>query len=184
MTKQELFGLADDYRAKQAVMPILNHLSDDDVFLTEDMLKDFHRMLGGNGSYRTIELMGNELTHEMVVASELERLMKHFISQLQLSKQMFHPIEYAAICHKRVLELCPFEDKNEEVAFLVLNGLLTQAGYRPIGICGPEKSTYIKVLQGAKHPSHPDIDSFLTFILECEVKAQKVYFEGIQSNKA
>lgn len=179
MTKQELFNLADDYRAKHAVTPILNIMADEKVLLTEEILKDFHRILGGDGTYRSTELMGSELINGTVEAAELKRLMKHFISQLQISKQMFHPIEYAAICHKRVLELCPFEDKNDEVAFLVLNALLTQVGYSPIGIGKQEKSTYIRVLQGAKHPSHPDLDSYLIFILECEVKAQKVHLESI-----
>ena len=75
--------------------------------------------------------------------------------------------------HKRILELYPFEDKNEEVAFLVLNLLLKQAGYKAISINEVEKVQYIELLRVAQHPSHPNIDGFITFIAQCVVKALK-----------
>ena len=103
-------------------------------------------------------------------ASELQRLIGHFISQLQISRQMFHPIEYATICHKRILELYPFEDKNEEVAFLVLNVLLAQVGFKPIVMSEEKRIQYLKLLKAAQHPSHPDIDGLITFIAKCEVE--------------
>lgn len=173
MTRQELYKLADQYQLEQEKNTIFSLESQKEAMLTEGCLKQFHQMIGGTGQYRAEDFKGEKYGVTPAEASELPRLMGHFISQLQISRQMFHPIEYASICHKRILELCPFENKNEEVAFLVLNLLLSQAGYMPIAIQQEERSTYLKVLQNAQHPSAPDIDTFITFIAECEVRAQE-----------
>lgn len=173
MTRQELFKLAQQYQTQQGRNTIFCLESQKEDMLTEDCLKQFHQVIGGTGCYRTDCFKGEKFGVVPPEASELPRLMRHFISQLQISRQMFHPIEYASICHKRILELCPFEDKNEEVAFLVLNLLLSQAGYLPIAIQKEDRNTYLKVLRGAQHPSAPNIDAFITFIAQCEVDAQK-----------
>lgn len=176
MTRQELYKLADTQRVDMSNNSSDNWLfafqEDQNTMLTEESLKKMHMLLGGTGTYRRGDLKTKPIGIKPPKADELPRLMGHFMSQLQISRQMFHPIEYATICHKRILELYPFEDKNEEVAFLVLNILLMQDGYQPIVIEEVQKEAYLNALQAAQHPSHPDIDRFITFIAECEVKAQ------------
>lgn len=171
MTRQELFRAADECMKAKGKQALFALEADEKAMLTEESLKHMHQVLGGTGCYRIGELNCEPIGIKPPEASELQRLMGHFISQLQISRQMFHPIEYSAICHKRILELYPFEDKNEEVAFLVLNILLSQAGYESITIDEENKEKYIKLLNAAQHPSHPDIDTFITFIAECVVKA-------------
>lgn len=173
MTRQKLFKLADEYKETQDRKSLFNLENDEAAVLTEESLKQFHQILGGTGKYRTDKMQTTPIGTVLAPVEELSHLIGHFISQLQISRQMFHPIEYATICHKRILELYPFEDKNEEVAFLVLNLLLTQSGYKAIVIGETEKEEYRKLLRAAQHPSHPSIDEFITFIAECEVKALK-----------
>lgn len=172
MTRQELYKLADAHRVESGNNCLLTFQTNPKTMLTEESLKEMHKLLGGTGVYRNGNLESKPIGINPPEASELVRLIGHFISQLQISRQMFHPIEYATICHKRILELYPFEDKNEEVAFFVLNVLLMQGGYQPITIEEAQKEIYVSKLQAAQHPSHPDIDGFITFIAECEVKAQ------------
>ncbi|MBE6024189.1 MAG: hypothetical protein E7231_13505 [Cellulosilyticum sp.] len=170
MTRQECFKLVDELKMTQEKQMLFPLEIDEKLMLTEEGLKQMHQVLGGTGKYRTGSLTVEPIGIMPPEASELERLMGHFISQLQISKQMFHPIEYATICHKRILELYPFEDKNEEVAFLVLNILLSQAGLKPVRMSDNQKGEYIKLLRAAQHPSHPDIDSLITFIARYEVE--------------
>lgn len=172
MTRRELYKLADAHRTENNQNCLVAFQTDSNTMLTEESLKEMHKLLGGTGVYRTGDLQSKPIGIMPPEAGELPRLMGHFISQLQISRQMFHPIEYATICHKRILELYPFKDKNEEVAFLVLNVLLMQGGYQSITIEETQRVQYISKLQKAQHPSHPDIDGFITFITECEVKAQ------------
>lgn len=172
MTRQELYKMVDAGRIAINHNCLFDLQTDSKKMLTEESLKEMHQLLGGTGQYRTGDFKSKPIGIKPPKASELARLMGHFISQLQISRQMFHPIEYAAICHKRILELYPFEDKNEEVAFLVLNILLIQAGYQSITLEETQKPEYIQKLQLAQHPSHPDIDGFITFIAECEIKSQ------------
>ena len=173
MTTQELFKLADECKKNEEDKRLFSLEADAEAMLNEEKLKQLHQILGGTGEYRKNQLKIEPIGITPPEASELNRLMGHFISQLQISKKMFHPIEYAAICHKRILELYPFEDKNEEVAFLVLNLLLKQAGYEAISISEVERIRYIELLRAAQHPSHPNIDGFITFIAQCVVKALK-----------
>lgn len=174
MTRQELFNLADTYKTHKTSVHFLEaNLGEEDV-LTEELLEKIHKNIGGTGSYRegTLKAQDEQQSH-LPEGAELKRLMGHFMSQLQISKQMFHPIEYAAICHKRLLELCPFEDRNEEVAFIIMNALLIQAGYKAIVIDSRQQASYEKKLKAAQHPSQPEIDEFIAFIAECEVAMQK-----------
>ena len=140
------------------------------ILFTEQILRQMHQVLGGTGAYRKKDAIQGS-SRAVPEAAEVPRLVGHFISQLQISKQMFHPIEYAAICHKRILELCPFEDKNEELAFLVLNLLLSQAGYPPVIIRLEDRRVYEETLIKAQHPSQPDIDAFFKFIARCVVNS-------------
>lgn len=171
MTRQELYQLADAKKGNMQNQGALKFGLEEKEMLTEEILKQVHQLIGGTGLYRQGELVTSTIGICPPHGSELERLMGHFISQLQISKRMFHPIEYATICHKRILELCPFEDKNEEVAFLILNGLLVQAGYKAIAIAKEERENYVAKLQAAQHPSHPDIDELITFITQHVVQA-------------
>ena len=171
MKPKEIFNKVDQYKAKKQISTLFELECNEEAVLTEEILKKMHRMLGGDGEYRQDMPQANTDHVQLPEASEVPRLVGHFMSQLQISRQMFHPIEYAAICHKRILELCPFNDKNEEVAFLVLNLLLKQAGYESIIIKKEERETYREILRKAQHPSQPDIDSFIAFIGQCVLRS-------------
>lgn len=173
MTRQELFNLADSYKSQKTSVKFIEICIEKDELLTEALLEQIHKYLGGNGLYRIHSVKSSRGDGFLPGGAELKRLMGHFMSQLQISKQMFHPIEYAAICHKRLLELSPFEDRNEEVAFMVMNLLLVQAGYKAIAISKAQETEYKSKLSAAQHPSQPEIDEFIAFIAECEVEAQK-----------
>lgn len=124
-------------------------------------------------SYRTVALQPEWAKHTPPAPGDLDHYMKHFMGQMQISRQMFHPIEFAAICYKRILEICPFETGNEAVALLVLNLLLIGNGYEGIASFKDRELDYWSKLIKAQHPSQPDIDGFIAFVANYVVDIEK-----------
>ena len=197
MTRQELYKQADVYKEKIAANQLIDHMDSEvsegsvysylytlakekEIQITEELLKKFHELVLEEkglaeeaGSYRKIMIKGIGTRHMPPAPEELEHLMSHFIGQMQISRQMFHPIEFAAICHKRVMEICPFKEGNEEVAMLVMNLILVHHGYGMIKSFKNQEDDYLRTLEAAQHPSSPDIDSFIEFIARCVVKVEE-----------
>lgn len=188
MTKQELLREADKNKRSlnevlenkacqiEGVSPegtafMLERVREGNLEITEELLKEFHK-LGSTkheelGEYRSIAIQPEWAQHTPPAPEDLDHYMKHFIGQMNISRQMFHPIEFAAICHKRVLEIYPFKEGNEAVAMLVLNLILLGNGYERIQSFKEQQDDYLEKLIKAQHPSQPDIDGFITFIIEC-----------------
>lgn len=157
--KQSSNWSAIEKQQQAFLAPIKNQQVD----ITEDLLKDVYTALTGLApTYRTKDEVSGR---KVPVAAEVNHFMTHYISQMQLSKKMFDGIEYAGICHKRFLEICPFEKANMEVAQWLLNYLLIQAGYVMITL-HEEDASYEKALKAAQHPSCPDIDGFTMYIAQ------------------
>ncbi len=197
MTRQELYRQADAYKEKiianksqtgmemgtseKGVYGYMYTLAKEkEVQITEVLLKKFHELILEEmglieeaGNYRSIMIKGRSTRFSPPAPDELEHLMSHFISQMQISRQMFHPIEFAAICHKRILEICPFKEYNEEVAMAVMNLILVHQGYEMITSFKDQEGEYLRTLELAQHPSSPDIDGFIYFIAQCVVKVEK-----------
>ena len=197
MTRQELYKQADGYKAQQvaskwrarmetkesqtlAYREMYTLAKEKDLQITEALLKKFHEFVLEEkglkeevGTYRKESIEATRTGHIPPAPEELERLIGHFISQMQISRQMFHPIEFAAICHKRILELCPFKEGNEEVAMLIMNLILAHHGYAVLPNFEGQEAEYLKTLKAAQHPSSLDIDGFIYFIAQCVVKKQE-----------
>lgn len=201
MTRQELYRKADEYKEKivtshmtiseqadvsKAYSYILSLAKEKEIQITEALLKKFHELAleekglkEESGRYRTIAIQNIETSHMPPVPEELEHLMKHFISQMQISRQMFHPIEFAAICHKRVMEIHPFKEGNKEVAMLVMNLILAHHGYEMITSFKAEEAEYLRTLVAAQHPSSPDIDSFINFVAQKVVQLEEEKYKTL-----
>lgn len=151
--------------AYESCKPYLEMISDKDAFITEALLMKLYAYLTGeSGKVRTVDEVLPP--RKVPKASELDHFMTHFISQMRISRQMFHPIEYAAICHKRLLEICPFEKKNELVADYILDLLLVQGGFLPMDKAQIDRMAYEAALKKAQHPSMPEIDELIVLIAQ------------------
>lgn len=197
MTRQELYKQADRYKEKIAANPSKDCMEaetsqtaaysymyalakEKEIQITEALLKKFHELvleekglMEEAGRYRNIMIKEISTSHTPPAPDELEHLMSHFIGQMQISRQMFHPIEFAAICHKRVLEISPFKEGNEEIAMLVMNLILAHHGYETIPSFKAQEDDYLNTLEAAQHPSSPDIDSFISFIAQYVVRIEE-----------
>lgn len=129
------------------------------------------------GAYRQISGYVEETNYLPPVPEELEHLMKHFISQMEISKKMFHPLEYAAICHKRIIDIRPYKEGNEQIARLLMNLILVNEGYGVVTICPDIREEYMKACKAAQHKSMPNVEPLINLIARCVIASEKKHCE-------
>lgn len=158
MTKQVLFHKIDQqYTARKPDLAPL---------LTEQTIQILHHLCcpeEAADSYRCQELNPTGKGHKPPHPDELDHFMNHFINQLELSHAMFHPVEFASIAYKRLLDLSPFASRNEETAALFLNMLLAAQGY-PIIRNPVELEGYSRAMEKARSMPFPDTDDLSVLI--------------------
>lgn len=115
-------------------------------------------------------LMSKEMAPD---AKEIPHLMFHFTSQMKLSRKMFHPIEYAAICHKRIIDMQPFKKNNGIIARLLMNFILLQEGYEMTTIDLERKDEYRNTLLASRQILNPEVDKLVKIIVESVIFTQE-----------
>lgn len=141
------------------------YLQQDNFVLTEEIIKKLHVLLYNEalpdaGCYRE-------------ETEELNRYIQHYLGQLEVSKGMYHPIEFAAIAHKRFMDVSPFFHGNEEIAWLLLNFWLIRGGYTGIPLEEIDQSQYQKALAQARNPQCPDPDELVRFVAQTVIEKGK-----------
>lgn len=116
-------------------------------FVTETFVRDMYRMVSGaaDASFRT-EPLTDASGFTAAAPADLPHLMSHFFDQLMASAYL-PPIEYAAMAHKRFLDIQPWPLHNEEMAFLITGCLLLQRGVRPLILPPERRADYEEALQ-------------------------------------
>lgn len=91
--------------------------------------------------------------------------MKKLIEWVKTGRTNYHPVEFAALLHKKFVFIHPFIYGNGRLARLLMNAALIQDGYM-LGIIPPIlRQEYISLLEKA----HTDDKLFIEFV------AQRVY---------
>lgn len=156
---------------------MLSVAKNEQLEITEEMIKKLHYLIyiklnqKEAGQYRDIDITGAE--YRVPKAEELAHFMGHFMNQMQSSKGLMHPIEYAAICHKRLMDIRPFKDGNGQIARLIMNLILLHAGYG-LAIIPPELGDqYSNALSLAQNTGNPKIDDLIEFIAERVIETER-----------
>ena len=164
MTKKKLIENIDSFYKSNGLYenPLLN----------EGTIQTLHRLCCSNehaDTYRTVSMKPLGAGHMPPAPEEIHHFMHHFINQMQTSRIMFHPVEFAIIAYKRLLDLYPFESHNEETAVLFMNLLLAQGGYpivdNPAGLEG-----YEEAMEQARTMPFPDTDPLVKLIAKDLIK--------------
>ena len=158
MTKQELLKNIDSNYKNN------NHYRN--PLLTETAICSLHRLCCKEkhaGTYRLTDASPLGKGHMPPAPNEINHFMHHFINQMETSHIMFHPIEFAVIAYKRLLDIFPFESHNEETALLFMNLLLAQEGY-PIVDSPVHMEGYEATMEKARIMPFPDTDSLVMLI--------------------
>ena len=93
-----------------------------DMNITEDTIQKLHRLFYQKvdaeqaGRYRSIQVYISGTEYIPPSAEDIPQLMKHLTDQIHSSRSTLHPIELAAMAHKRLVDIHPFVDGNGRTA--------------------------------------------------------------------
>lgn len=151
---------------------MLSLLTTEEPEITEAVIRKTHYLIYCRqdqeqaGQYRTIKINTDDKDYLPPEPEDLAHLMEHFVNQMQSSRRLLHPIEYAALCHKRLMDIHPFEKCNGMVARLLMNLILISEGYGPSIILAEQRSEYLDSLRVARRKNNPDIDPLVIMVTE------------------
>lgn len=169
----EAAGHAEAYEYMQ------NIAQDKDTEISEILIKKLHRLFYQKinadraGEYRTEQIFITGTEYVPPAPGEVPGLMKKFINNMNREKNQLHPIEWAALLHKGLVDIHPFVDGNGRTARLLMNLALIQAGYGLAVIPPVLRGDYIATLKISQTANNPE--PFICLIASCVVETQKDY---------
>ncbi len=101
-------------------------------------------------------------------------LMRTYINDMNKQKEgVYHPVEYAAILHKRLLDVHPFAGGNGCVARLLMNMVLKANNYGYCIIPLSLKDDYMEALRTSQLKN--DSTPLICLVASCLLDTQKIY---------
>ena len=149
--------------------------------ISEDIIKRLHFLFYNRvdaeraGQYRQKQVYISGSEYLPPSPNEVPNLMKNFINQINSLKSKLHPIEHAAIFHKKLVDIHPFTDGNGRTARLLMNLMLINSGYGIVTISPVLRNEYITTLVISQREKNPDTEPFIKLIAECVIETQKDY---------
>lgn len=150
-----------------------------DMKITADTIKKLHRLFYQKvdadqaGQYRSIQVYISGTEYVPPAPDEIPRLMAHLTDQILSSRSTLHPIELAAMAHKRLVDIHPFIDGNGRTARLLMNLILVNTGYGVVSIPPVWRNDYINALSASRRLN--DMDPFSKLIAECVIETERDY---------
>lgn len=140
----------------------------------EDILKLhhlFYRQINAEqaGHFRTVPVFISGSSYAVTPPQKIATEMGKFVSWFNKSESKTHPVEFAALVHKKFVFIHPFIDGNGRVARLLMNLILIQEGYVITIIPPVIRQDYIRALEKA----HTDDKDFVEFISRMVRETQK-----------
>jgi len=94
------------------------------------------------------------------------REMNLFFNWYETNKNILHPILLASEAHLKIMNICPFENGNVQIANLIMNWILLQNGFVFAMIQGNELDDYLSILEQCQNKNDKSI--FINYILRIE----------------
>lgn len=156
----------------------LYKLADDKEITEKDILKLHHLFYKSineekAGVYRDCNVIITGSDFDLPKYQEVPKLMKEFFDNISKMKKLYHPVEFAARLHEKLVSIHPFVDGNGRTARLLMNLALLQAGYNITIIPPIVRNDYIDALKDAQ--LNNDIKPFVNFISEMVLESKKEY---------
>lgn len=155
------------------------------MVITEEVIKKLHWLIyhkidaGQAGQYRTIQGTVPGTQYIPPSPEEVPHLMKHFADQIRSSRSTLHPIELAAMAHKRLVDIHPFAEGNGRTARLLMNLILVNSGYGIVPVPLVRGNDYINALSASRQLN--DMEPFSMLIAECVIEAEQDYCRLLES---
>ena len=153
----------------------------DPFAFSEDMILRLHKLFYEGidathaGVYRNHQVFISGTEYIPPTAEDVPALMKELVTELNDKAAKLHPVQLAALAHRRLVDIHPFTDGNGRTARLLMNLVLVNRGYQIISIPPVLRLDYINALKVAQRDKNPSDAAFLQLIAECEVEAQRDY---------
>ncbi|MCP4137228.1 MAG: Fic family protein [bacterium] len=152
--------------------------------ITEKDILDIHRLFyfridnENAGQYRkvNISVRGSEYTFPLF--KTVPRLMEKFTAAIPELRKKNHPVEFAALLHKKLVEIHPFIDGNGRAARLLMNLALLQEEYVITVIPAVVRGEYFNCLEAAHNGNNTP---FINFISSMVYESQKDYLRMIKN---
>lgn len=170
-SETEAYGAAFDAMLQMAFHKVM--------MVTSDSFRELHRLLYQHidpeqaGQYRTNPVVFAETGYKPPPADEIPRFMEHLADQISSSRFSLHPIELAAMVMKRLIDIHPFQGGNVQIAILLMNLILVNAGYVVISIPPERRGEYQNALAVSRQQY--DMEPFSRLIAECIIET----YQGI-----
>ena len=143
--------------------------------ITEENILYLHKLFYQNideefaGKYRDIPVFISGSNYLVTKEEDIQKEMNDLCEWIKTKRNEYHPVEFAALLHKKFVFIHPFKDGNGRVARLLMNTAFIQDGYLPVLIPPILRTEYISLLEKA----HENDSSFINFISERELESQK-----------
>ncbi len=154
---------------------LLDHLKE--KIISEALIKQLHHLFyfrideHNAGKYRSVKVYLSGSKYPLPVPEDVPNLMHDFIDELRTIRLQMHPVEFAALVHKKLVFIHPFIDGNGRVARLLMNLALLQDGYTITIIPPIMRADYFNALEKA----HSDDSNFINFIATMVKETQQDY---------
>jgi len=155
--------------------------------LLEGDIIQMHRLLcslvdqENAGHYRKGTVFGAGTGFDYPKPAAVPLLMKDFLREIPQFKAQYHPVNFAALVHIRLIAIHPFIDGTGRIARLFMNLALLQSGYVITTIPPTMKAAYVVAIQQANKGNGVP---FFEFISEMVLQSSKEYLELIRSTAA
>lgn len=149
--------------------------------LTEENILKIHELfyfltdIAHAGKYRMEQVFITGTDFIPPSPKKVPLLMKEFAKTILSLEEQVHPVEYAALLHKKLVKIHPFVDGNGRTARLVMNLALLQHGYVITVIPPILRTDYINSLKQS------DDDSFVAFISCMVYECQRDYLRLLRA---
>lgn len=171
---RDMFEAVDHAKAYDYMFTLLRNKE-----ITEKDILYLHKLFYQNidsdfaGRYRDIPVFITGSNYPVTRVESIQGEIEDLCKWIKIKRNEHHPVEFAAILHKKFAFIHPFKDGNGRVARLLMNTALIQDGYLPALIPPILRTDYISLLEKA----HIDDKPFINFIAERELESQKDFLQ-------
>ena len=134
------------------------------------------------GKYRKEQVFITGTEYTPPPSSNVPRLMKEFIQEIPDLEKNYHPVEYAALLHLRLVTIHPFVDGNGRCGRLLMNLALLQKGHVLTIIPPVVRRDYIETIKKAQVAK--EFAEFINFITTMVYESQKEYLRLVRALRA
>ncbi len=153
--------------------------------LTENTILELHQLILQKiddinaGRYRTVPVRIAGSTVIMPNAMKVPELMDEFVTWLQTTTD--NPLTVAIEAHFKLVSIHPFVDGNGRTARLLMNLLLTQAGYPPAIIRKEDRKQYITNIEKAQLGG--SLADYYALMYEAVNQSLDIYLEVLEGKE-